>query len=390
MKISIFLICTCLILLGFCGCSETSAAPDDSSIQNVSDEAAVEMIELEIRGNIISVPADIEDGDLLPGNDVYFDKVSVKSVEDILALFNEFGFNTEEGISFVTPEYWGAIAFIDGLWCVGKESRFFTEEVLYDETGIVSHFRADHVPEGETPPETSTIEHGFRDSEGRVYIDTDIFDIENRTDIDSFLELTDIFFGGYTPSLHYEFFTDDNYYCLKADFSNNYVILAEPLDTSGEYTAIKYEYGEDKDFICMTSYDHVGETCFRYFSTDKNGDTVETLYPEDGVVVETKVVNGVKTVLQQHTGGFYDYYYKSEWKEVFLTYDESGTRLIGYKAISLRDNEIYDWVLDGNGYEPENFVSVTITRNGSSKTYVGKDEIPWGAAIFYPSKQPWI
>ena len=385
MKISVLFICICLILLGLCGCSEPSAMPDDSSNRNMSDESAVEMMELDIRGNIVSVPADIKNGDLVPGNDVYFDKVSVKNAGDILALFDEFGFNPEEGISFVTPEYWGAIQFIDGFWCVAKIGSSFEEEVLYDENGIVRHFRYDY----ETPPET-LIEHGFRDSEGRVYIDTDIFDIENRTDLDSFLELTDIFFGGYSSGLYYEFFTDDYYYSLNTDFSNNYVIRAEPLDTSGEYSSIKYEYGEDKEFISMTSYDCVGEDCFRLFSTNANGDTVEMLYPEDGVIVETKVVNGVKTVLQQHTGGFYDYYYKSEWKEVFLTYDESGTKLIGYKAISLRDNEIYDWVLDGNGYEAENFVSVTITRNGSSVTYVGQSQIPWGAAIFYPSKQPWI
>jgi hypothetical protein len=60
--------------------------------------------------------------------------------------------------------------------------------------------------------------------------------------------------------------------------------------------------------------------------------------------------------------------------------------LIGYKAISLKDGEVYDWVLDGNGLDSENFVSVTITKNGYSKTYVGKSEIPWGAAIFYPPK----
>lgn len=387
MKISVFLICICLILLGLCGCSETPAAPDDS--QSVAGESAAETIELDIRGNIVSVPADIKNGDLVPGNDVYFDKVSVKNAGDIIALFNEFGFNPEEGISFVTPEYWGAIQFIDGFWCVAKIGSSFEEEVLYDENGIVSHFRYDYASEGETTSET-LMEHGYRDSEGRVYIDTDIFDIENRTDLDSFLELTDIFFGGYTPALYYEFFTDDNCYCILTNFSGNYVITAEPLDTSGEYSAFKYEYGEDKEFISMTSYDYVGEDCFRLFSTKENGDTVEMLYPEEGVIVETKVVNGVKTVLQQHTGGFYDYYYKSEWKEVFLTYDESGTKLIGYKAISIPYNETYDWVLDGNGYEAENFVSVTITKNGSSVTYVGQSQIPWGTAIFYPSKQPWI
>ncbi len=57
----------------------------------------------------------------------------------------------------------------------------------------------------------------------------------------------------------------------------------------------------------------------------------------------------------------------------------------------LRENvngDTHEWVLDGNGYNPENFLSVTITqKDGSSQTYVGKDEIPWGAAIHYLPKR---
>ena len=110
------------------------------------------------------------------------------------------------------------------------------------------------------------------------------------------------------------------------------------------------------------------------------------LYPDNLTNTETK--NG-KTVIKKYItidDTTYVLYYKNDRKEHVFTYDESGTRLVGFKATDLKYNEVYDWVLDGNGLEPDNCVSVTVTKNGSSKTYVGKSQIPWGSPIYYPPK----
>ena len=148
-----------------------------------------------------------------------------------------------------------------------------------------------------------------------------------------------------------------------------------------------FEYGEDKKQIghAMQSYK---DGKFSYILQSRGDFSEELEYLDNNVIVNTVTENGVTTIRKYQSIGdkTYSQYYKDNEKEVTLTYDESGTRLIRYTSVNYKDGCTYDWVLDGNGNEPDNFISVTITKNGSSKTYTGRNEIPWGSPIDYPPK----
>ena len=187
------------------------------------------------------------------------------------------------------------------------------------------------------------------------------------------------------PNTSYTFVAgEDTFTVSKMQTVDGHKVIANVSNESGGRSEHHFEYTESQKLIqhIETAYDESGNAKYRIWEKDSDSEKKEWL--DDGVFVRTTTKNGTTTVVKQKDS-LPIYYYKNNWKEAFLTYNGSGM-LIGYKAISLKDGEVYDWVLDGNGLEPDNCVSVTITKNGYSKTYVGKSEIPWGAAIFYPPK----
>lgn len=246
----------------------------------------------------------------------------------------------------------------------------------------------DDTTENETIDTTEpsvNLEHGEQDDEGRVYVDTDIVDIGDGKDIDTFFDLIEEHYGEYNPNIDYKFVADDNEYRISKE-SYGYDIRIRPSKLENVYTEEYYEYGEDK-----TNIGHVVQSYkdgkFSYILQERGDHSEELEYLENNVIVNTVTDNGVTTTQKYQSIGdkAYTQYYKDNEKEVTLTYDASGTMLIRYKSVNFKDGCTYDWVLDGNGYDPSNCVSVTITKNGSSKTYTGKD-IPWGSPIDYPPK----
>ena len=232
------------------------------------------------------------------------------------------------------------------------------------------------------------LQHGEKDEKGRVYVDTSIVDIDNTTDAIVFMHLFELYYGGFDwREEDYYFVTDENEYGLK-DTSYGIYIRVRPSEYDSTYTEKVLEYDFQYNYIghYVESYEN-GKTVYMFNEYD--GNTTEHKWDDNGNHFYTETSNGVVTLMRNsHTAGddsYYDYY-KDGNKEITLTYDASGSGLVGYKYVDLRDGSVYDWVLDGNGREPENILSVTITENGWSNTYTGRNEIPWGAAIVYPPR----
>ena len=399
MKRTILLICICMMTLGLWGCSSTpaeqnSTVENDDTTPNINNESTVTNQELDSFGTTILVPLDVKNGYILPDGNVYFDEVSINSMDDAVALINEYNLK-EEGsytIFYVTPEYYGRIMYMeeDNLYCITKEAASYAEEYTYNEDGLVSSGRWEYSDEEDSDSESvksTVLEHGEKDDEGRVYVDTDIVDIGDGKDISTFFDLIEEHYGEFNSNNWYQFATDENVYTVGKNVFNCYVTHIEPSNANDTYETTEYKYTETREFIGETVVSYVDGECVKMFISE-NGNTEESVY-QDNIITKTNVVNGVKTIVTTRTTNdeiYCDYYYKSDNKEVILTYDASGTMLIRYKSINFKDGCTYDWVLDGGGYGPDHCISVTITKNGSSKTYTGKDEIPWGSPIDYPPK----
>lgn len=394
MKRTILLIGICMMTLGVWGCSSTpveqnSTVENDDTTPTINNELTIAMKELDSFGTTILLPADVKDGYILPDGNVYFDEVSINSMDDAVALINEYNLK-EEGsytIFYVTPEYYGRIMYVeeDNLYCITKETASYSEEYTYNEDGVVSSGRWEYNTDAENA-KPDVLEHGDKIYDNTVYIDINVTNIEGEKDISVFLNLIDEHFGKYDPNITYHFVTDENEYIISKE-SYGYDVCARPAELGDAFTEEYYEYGEDK-----TQIGHVVQSYkagkFSYILQARGDFSEELEYLDNNVIVNTVTENGVTTVHKYQSIGdkAYSQYYKDDEKEVTLTYDESGTGLIRYTSVNYKDGCTYDWVLDGNGYDTSNCISVTITKNGSSKTYIGRNEIPWGSPIDYPPK----
>lgn len=378
MKRTILLICICMMTLGLWGCSSTpaeqnSTVENDDTTPNINNESTVTNQELDSFGTTILVPLDVKNGYILPDGNVYFDEVSINSMDDAVALINEYNLK-EEGsytIFYVTPEYYGRIMYMeeDNLYCITKEAASYAEEYTYNEDGLVSSGRWEYSDEEDSDSESvksTVLEHGEKDDEGHVYIDTDVVDITKMTDINEFFGLIELYYHQYTPDEYYYFVTDEEEYTVSDDWQGFYVRI-RPAEYDSTFTERFLSFDFDKNYIghSVQSYEN-GQ--FTYIFREEENHTEEFRYPEDGVILHTETINGITTIKNYHSvegdiRGYFDYY-KDDEKEVTLTYDVSGTRLIRYTSVNYKDGCTYDWVLDGNGNEPDNFISVTITKNG--------------------------
>ena len=394
MKRTILLICICMMTLGLWGCSSTpaeqnSTVENDDTTPNLNNESTVTTQELDSFGTTILVPLDVKNGYILPDGNVYFDEVSINSMDDAVALINEYNLK-EEGsytIFYVTPEYYGRIMYMeeDNLYCITKEAASYAEEYTYNEDGLVSSGRWEYGTDAETT-KPDVLEHGDKIYDNTVYIDTNVTNIEGEKSIGVFLDLIGEHFGKYDPSITYHFVTDETEYIIRKE-SYGYDVCIRPAELGDTYTEEYFEYGEDKTQIgyVVQSYK---DGKFSYILQTRGDFSGELEYLDNNVIVNTVTENGVTTTHKYQSIGdkAYSQYYRDNEKEVTLTYDASGTMLIRYTSVNFKDGCTYDWVLDGGGYDPSNCISVTITQGSSSKTYTGKDEIPWGSPIDYPPK----
>ena len=100
MKRTILLICICMMTLGLWGCSSTpaeqnSTVENDDTTPNINNESTVTNQELDSFGTTILVPLDVKNGYILPDGNVYFDEVSINSMDDAVALINEYNLKEE-------------------------------------------------------------------------------------------------------------------------------------------------------------------------------------------------------------------------------------------------------------------------------------------------------
>ena len=328
--------------------------------------------------------------DTIENGNFYFDEVAINSYNDAVTFLKKYNLYKEGEsyfINFETPKYYGLIIYeleTDNFTII-KDGENFYQEYTYSRDGIVgSNCWETNDDVGETK-EPVILEHGAKIDDTTVYIDTSVESIKKEQNISGFFDLIEKYFGVRDPDTSYTFVAgEDSFTVSKMQTVDGHKVIANVSNESGGRSEHHFEYTESQKLIqhIETAYDESGNAKYRIW--EKDGDAEKKEWLDDGVFVRTTTKNGTTTVVKQKDSLPF-YYYKSNWQEAFFTYNGSGI-LIGYKAISLKDGEVYDWVLDGNGLEPENFVSVTITKNGSSKTYVGKNEIPWGAAIFYPPR----
>ncbi len=371
------------------GCSsvpiQQESSVESDATENINNESTVSAIDWDDLPIIFKAPDDVKVGDFLaegtvyPQGVVYFDEVSVNNTDDIIALLKKYDLYQTvmtDTVSYLTTRYYGFIVYLeDDLYSVTKQTEDYFEDYLYGKDGLVSFSKWG------TPPKALT--HGEKIDDTTVYIDTAITDIKSDQSLDLFFDLISKHFGEYNSDNDYTFVTEAGRITLfKRDYGYN-VYESSSYAASLAYIEHDFEYAEDKTLIQHLTYASDGKGN-KYRLWEKDEDMQKTEWLNDGTTVQTQVKYGRTTINKQKDSKCI-YYYKSDFIESFLTYNENGV-LVGYKAISLQDGEEYDWVLDGNGYDASNYVSVTITKNGSSKTYVGKNQIPWGAAIFYPPK----
>ena len=386
MKKLVLSICIGLAVMGFCGCAATDGQADSA------DATTMEIISF---GEKIAVPLDIKEGDVLEDGSHYFTAVDIQSMQEAVDFTEQHrAEGDEDAIYFATPEYWGAIAYIAEInaYAIFRSGDTFEEERTYNEDGLVSSGYWEKSPAPPQQEEPIVLSHGVKIDNTSVYIDTNILNIEGEKDIQFFLNLREEYFSGYDPEYAHSFVTDVNEYVLRTNSEGNSIEI-RPVDISGTFVSVTYEYNWDN---VQTGYreDYYKDGDYYKYIVEKDGRYYEREDYDNGYM-QKEIKNGVTTVHKKHIaeGNHYsDYFrkddtnYANNSREIFLTYDESGTRLIGYKAIHILSGEVYEWVLDGNGVDVDNFVSVTITANGTSRTYVGRDQIPWGAAIYYPPK----
>ena len=383
MKKTILLLCACL-LLALWGCS--NAQPEQDSAVSGDEVSEAATIELNNFGSIETVPVDISGGTALSDGSIYLDEVNISSLDEALAFLDQYDPDKSDGeeVRFVTPEYYGVVTFVaeKNAYCVAKIGDDFGEEYNYGLDGSVMGGSWDYREEKEEKPVVR--EHGVEISDGVVYIDVNRVNIDERRDIQVFLDLIDQYFGECVPDTVYGFLTGTRSYRINMN-SSGYSLTIWPETDSLSYTAEYYDFDLDKNqYEYSTTVYKDGKIVL---TTSERADYYHKYEsPGDGSYTITETKNGITTITTRINidGESYPLYFKNGRKELILTYAAGSTKLIGYKATDLLYNEVYDWVLDGEGFEPENFLSVTITRNGSSVTYVGRDEIPWGAAIYYP------
>ena len=382
MRKTILLICISLMTLGLWGCSVVPVQQEPVEESDITTESINEVNNSANQNN--------QDGDELENGNFYFDEVAINSYNDAVTFLKKYNLYKEGescGIYFETPKYYGWIIYVleEDHFIISKNGKNFCQEYTYSRDGIVdSNCWGTNDDVGETK-EPVILAHGVKIDDTTVYIDTSVVDIKCEQSIGDFFDLIDEYFDVRDPDTSYTFVAgEDTFTVSKMQTVDGHKVIANVSNESGGRSEHHFEYTESQKLIqhIETAYDESGNAKYRIWEKDGNAEKKEWF--DDGVFVRTTTKNGTTTVVKQKDSLPF-YYYKSNWQEAFFTYNGSGI-LIGYKAISLKDGEVYDWVLDGNGLEPENFVSVTITKNGYSKTYVGKNEIPWGAAIFYPPK----
>ena len=340
-----------------------------------------------------SIPEGVKDGDELEGGSFYFDDVTINSYDGAVAFLKKYNLHKEGEsyfINYETPKYYGLIIYVfeEDHFTIIKNGENFYQEYTYSRDGVVDSNCWETDNKTDESKEPIVLEHGVKIDDTTVYIDTDIVDIEVEQNVTEFIDLVTKYFGDYNDDTWYHFVTDDTKYTVGIDLYNRYVVQDGPCVDTPDYIINRYNYNQNKVLVekeILVIAD--GERVRTY--SEKDGNTYEQKVDNNGDVVHTNVVNGITTMTKYRQYGehIYPYYhFVSGTKEFFLTYDADGKNLIAYKALDLKNNEVYDWVLDGVGLGPDHYVSVVITKNGSSKTYVGQNEIPWGAAIYYPPK----
>ena len=389
MKKIILSVCTVFVILGLCGC----AAADGQ--ENSANATTMELVSF---GTTITVPLDTKEGTLLEDGSCYFTDVDIQSMQEAKDFIEQYHTEGEsDRVYFATPDYWGCVAYIaeNNAYAIMRSGDTFEEERTYNEEGLVSSGYWEKSSAPPQPEEPIVLSHGVKIDDRSVYIDTGILNIEGEKDIAVFLGLFEEYFRGCDSEYAYSFVTDIDEYVLRRNGEGSSLAI-RPIDISGTFTEITYKYNLDNQQTGYREDFWKDGDCYK-FIVEEDGRYFEREDYDDGSYMQKEIKNGVTKVEKVHRadgGSYYDYFrkddtnYANNSREIFLTYDESGTRLIGYKAIHLLSGEVYDWVLDGNGLEAENFVSVTITANGTSTTYVGKEQIPWGAAIYYPPRIP--
>ena len=382
MRKTILLICISLMTLGLWGCSVVPVQQEPVEESDITTESINEVNNSANQNN--------QDGDELEDGNFYFDEVAINSYNDAVTFLKKYNLYKEDEsyfINFETPKYYGLIIYeleTDNFTII-KNGENFYQEYTYSRDGIVDSncWETDNNTDDTKTP--VVLAHGVKIDDTTVYIDPSIESIEKEQNISGFFDLIEKYFGVRDPDTSYTFVAaEDAFTVSKMQTVDGHKVIANVSNELGGRSEHHFEYTESQKLIqhIETAYDESGNAKYRIW--EKDGDAEKQEWFDDGIFVRTTTKNGTTTVVKQKDSLPF-YYYKSNWQEAFFTYNGSGI-LIGYKAISLKDGEVYDWVLDGNGLEPENFVSVTITKNGYSKTYVGKNEIPWGAAIFYPPK----
>lgn len=237
----------------------------------------------------------------------------------------------------------------------------------------------DEMSDGDKP--SSNLEHGEKDDDGRVYVDTDVVDIDNATNLDTFLGLLEIYHGALESGKSYSFVTDENEYTFREEtYGIDICIRPSEYDTTFSEKYLKYDHSGN--YIGYDEQDWEDGRKTRRFMEREN-EIIEYKFPGDGVILYSETINGITVVKNTHKVDDKSYhdYYKNNNKEITLTYDASGTMLVKYKYVDFKNGGTYDWVLDGSGYGPEHCISVTI----GSKTYTG-NEIPWGSIPCPPNR----